>query len=81
MCAGPYSQHILGIDEDVSTRMEAELVKKEDNEVLRCDGFPLLFYLNPGVACLSGAGVLSVGDSCVRISHALMLGCPHDPIW
>ena len=28
MCAGPYSQRLLGIDEATSVRIEEELVKK-----------------------------------------------------
>ena len=35
MCAGPYSQRILGIDASLSDCLEAQLVKKEDNELLR----------------------------------------------
>ena len=35
MCAGPYSQALLGIDADLSDRIQAQLVKKEDNELLR----------------------------------------------
>ena len=35
MCAGPYSQRLLGIDEATSVGIERELVKKEDNDVLR----------------------------------------------
>ena len=35
MCAGPYSQAILGISPELSERFEAQLVKKEDNELLR----------------------------------------------
>ncbi|KOO20832.1 cysteine desulfurase [Chrysochromulina tobinii] len=35
MCAGPYSQQLLGIDGTLSDAFEAQLVKKEDNELLR----------------------------------------------
>eukprot|EP00315_Gephyrocapsa_oceanica_P046214 CAMPEP_0185537682 /NCGR_PEP_ID=MMETSP1366-20130426/110565_1 /TAXON_ID=38817 /ORGANISM="Gephyrocapsa oceanica, Strain RCC1303" /LENGTH=536 /DNA_ID=CAMNT_0028149401 /DNA_START=1 /DNA_END=1608 /DNA_ORIENTATION=- len=35
MCAGPYSQALLGIDSALSAALQAQLVKKEDNEVLR----------------------------------------------
>ena len=35
MCAGPYSQSVLGIDESLSEQIQAQLVKKEDNELLR----------------------------------------------
>ena len=35
MCAGPYSQALLGIDGDTSTLIQSQLVKKEDNELLR----------------------------------------------
>ena len=34
MCAGPYSQSVLGIDTELSDRFEAQLVKKEDNDLL-----------------------------------------------
>ena len=35
MCAGPYSQTLLGISRDLSEQIETQLVKKEDNELLR----------------------------------------------
>eukprot|EP00962_Isochrysis_galbana_P015278 scaffold4388_cov94-Isochrysis_galbana.AAC.1 len=35
MCAGPYSQRLLGIDAQTSSQLLAELRKKEDNELLR----------------------------------------------
>ena len=35
MCAGPYSQSLLGIDTALSDAMQTQLVKKEDNELLR----------------------------------------------
>lgn len=35
MCAGPYSLSLLGIGSDLSDRLQAELEKKEDNEVSR----------------------------------------------
>eukprot|EP00928_Gymnodinium_smaydae_P037156 TRINITY_DN25830_c0_g3_i1.p1 TRINITY_DN25830_c0_g3~~TRINITY_DN25830_c0_g3_i1.p1 ORF type:complete len:1186 (+),score=196.42 TRINITY_DN25830_c0_g3_i1:29-3559(+) len=35
MCAGPYSQQILGIDAELAARFQRELEKKEDNEVIR----------------------------------------------
>jgi selenocysteine lyase/cysteine desulfurase len=41
MCAGPYSQALLGIDETLSTAFQTQLVKKEDNELLRPGYFRL----------------------------------------
>ena len=35
MCAGPYSQHVLGISSELSDAIEEQLVKREDNELLR----------------------------------------------
>jgi len=35
MCAGPYSQRLLGIDERLSEEFLKELTKMEDNEILR----------------------------------------------
>merc|ERR1711871_1901364 len=35
MCAGPYSQALLGIDAELSDAIQTQLLKKEDNEVLR----------------------------------------------
>lgn len=35
MCAGPYSQQLLGIDSSLSAKFQNELERKVDNEVLR----------------------------------------------
>eukprot|EP00930_Biecheleria_cincta_P047690 TRINITY_DN33112_c0_g1_i1.p1 TRINITY_DN33112_c0_g1~~TRINITY_DN33112_c0_g1_i1.p1 ORF type:complete len:1138 (-),score=174.55 TRINITY_DN33112_c0_g1_i1:199-3612(-) len=35
MCAGPYSQQLLGIDSSLSAKIQSELERKVDNEVLR----------------------------------------------
>lgn len=48
MCAGPYSQKILGIDLDLAKRFEDEMVKDDDSEIIR-PGFTRLnfnYYLN-----------------------------------
>jgi selenocysteine lyase/cysteine desulfurase len=34
MCAGPYSQKILGIDFDLAKKFENEMVKDDDSEII-----------------------------------------------
>eukprot|EP01125_Pyxidicula_operculata_P013738 TRINITY_DN4559_c0_g2_i2.p1 TRINITY_DN4559_c0_g2~~TRINITY_DN4559_c0_g2_i2.p1 ORF type:complete len:860 (+),score=152.31 TRINITY_DN4559_c0_g2_i2:1444-4023(+) len=35
MCAGPYSQHLLGIDHSLAKEFEEEMVQRDENEILR----------------------------------------------
>jgi hypothetical protein len=35
MCAGPYSQKILGIDLELAKKFENEMVKDDDSEIIR----------------------------------------------
>lgn len=35
MCSGPYAQRILGIDFELAKKIENEMVKDDDSEIIR----------------------------------------------
>jgi hypothetical protein len=65
MCAGPYSQRLLGIDAGTSSQLLAELQKKEDNELLR-----------PGYVRVSLPYYVSA-DELAFVGDALAFVCEH----